>query len=472
MKNKIIYILLAAAFIISSCDDTLEQQFSDNLEVSDAIVDLNSLNLAANGTYSLFLDEDDDRDGDVYSRTLLLLPEILSDNAFIDAFDNTGRYLDFDLYTVNANNGNVGRTWEDITRIIATTSIIIREAELLMFPESEQEDAEQYIGEMYALRALAFHNLQLLFAQPYNFTADASHLGVPIPDFETLGNGSTIQEPGRSTTAQVYEQIESDLLKAIDLMRAESSPARMDVHAARALLARVYLHMENWTGARDIATQVINNSGNSLLENQEYIASWGLDDNSETLFTLVSNETDNSGTNSIGYFYLTYEDAFATDDFVNTLSDTDVRKELYPAKGDVNLVQKFPKVQFQDDNIQVLRLSELYLIKAEAHAQLNEDLLAQQALDLIIQRADPSAITSTETGQALIDKIILERRKELAYEGFRLYDLTRYGRTFNKFLQDGDPIPISAPENRTIMPIPIDEINVNPNIANQQNPGY
>ncbi len=466
MKNKIIYILLSITFILGACDDTLEQQFSDNVEVSDAIVDLNSLNLAANGTYSLFADTD------VYNRTVMLLPEILSDNAFIDAFDNTGRYLDFDSYTVNANNRFITPTWEDLTRIIASTSIIIRKAELLSFAESEQEDAEQYIGEMYALRALAFHNLQLLFAQPYNFTADASHLGVPIPDFETLGDGGTIQEPGRSTTAQVYAQIESDLLNAIDLMRSESSPNRMDVHATRALLARVYLHMRNWTGARDIATEVIDNSGNSLLANQEYIASWALDSNSETLFTLVNNETDNSGTNSIGYFYLTYEDAFATENFVNTLSDTDVRKELYPEDGNVNLIRKFPRVAVQDDNIQVLRLSEMYLIKAEAHAQLTEDIQAQEALDAIIQRADPTVGNSTETGQALVDKIILERRKELAYEGFRLYDLTRYGRTFNKFQQDGDPISISAPENRTIMPIPIDEINVNPNIANQQNPGY
>ncbi len=466
MKNNISYLLLLLTFIIISCDDTLEQQFSDNVEVSNVIKDLNSLNLAANGSYSLFAD------ADLYNRTLMLLPEILSDNAFIDAFDNTGRYLDFDSYTVNANNRFITPTWEDLTRAIASTSIIIRKAELLSFPESEQEDAEQYIGEMYALRALAFHNLQLLFAQPYNFTIDASHLGVPIPNFETLGNGEDIQNPGRSTTAQVYSQIEMDLLRAIDLMRPESSPNRMDIHAARALLARVYLHMENWVGARDIATEVIENSGNSLLENQEYIASWALDNNSETLFTLINNETDNSGTNSIGYFYLTYEDAFATDNFVSSFSDNDVRRELYPVDGDVNLVQKFPRVVVQDDNIQVLRLSEMYLIKAEAHAQLTEEAQARETLDIIIQRADPDAVASIESGQALIDKILLERRKELAFEGFRLYDLTRYGMTFNKFQQDGDPIPVSAPENRTIMPIPVDEINVNPNIANQQNPGY
>lgn len=144
----------------------------------------------------------------------------------------------------------------------------------------------------------------------------------------------------------------------------------------------------------------------------------------------------------------------------------------------VNLIQKFPRNDTQDDNVHVLRLSEMYLIKAEAHAQLNEDTDAQQALDVIIHRAleipvPPDTLpVSTETGQALQDKILLERRKELAFEGFRLFDLTRHGITFNKYRQDGDPIEINAPANRTILPVPIDEINVNPNIANQQNPGY
>ncbi|WP_299435993.1 RagB/SusD family nutrient uptake outer membrane protein [uncultured Aquimarina sp.] len=466
--QKNIYIIIITLFVFTfiACEDTLEQRLSDSVDVNEAIVDINSLNLAANGAYSVFASSNH------YNRSVLLLPEIMSDNAFIDAFDNTGRYLDYDSYTVNANDNFVNPLWNNLTSIIANTSIIIQKANEITYPETVQEDADQYIGEMYALRALAFHNFQLLFAQPYNFTSDASHLGVPIPDFELLGDGGNIQEPSRSTTAEVYTQIVSDLEIAIDLMRAESFPFRMDVYAAKALLARVYLHMENWTEARDMANDVIENSGNGLLTNQEYVASWGLDSNSETLFAIVNNETDNSGTSSIGYFYLTYKDAFATDNFKNTLNDTDVRKELYPADGSVNLVTKFPRNNVQDDNIQVLRLSEMYLIKAEAHAQLTEEIESREALDLIIQRADPMASPSAESGQALLDKVILERRKELAYEGFRLYDLTRYGITFNKFRQDADPIMITAPEDRTILPIPIDEINVNPNLAGQQNPGY
>ncbi|WP_062058087.1 RagB/SusD family nutrient uptake outer membrane protein [Aquimarina longa] len=461
------YILLLAVMTILSCEDTLEQRFSDSVDAREAITDINSLKLATNGAYALLANPAH------YNRSFVLFPEIMSDNAFIDAFDNTGRYLDFDNYTLTANNVRVNETWNMMSRIITTTSIVIREANKVSFPETVTEDVDQYIGEMYALRGLAFHNFQLLYAQPYNFTTDASHLGVPIPDFELLGNGANIQELARSTTANVYKQITNDLLEAINLMRVGTNPAKMDRNAAKALLARVYLHMQNWKEARDMAAAVIDNSGKKLLTREAYLASWAEDSNVETLFTISNKETDSTRKSSIGYFYLTYRDAFATDNFKDILSDTDIRKELYPTKDVVNLVKKFPRTVTKDDNIQVLRLSEMYLIKAEAHAQLNETVDAQQALDVIIQRADSNTIPpSTETGQALLDKILVERRKELAYEGFRLFDLTRYGITFNKFKQDTAPISIVAPSNKTILPIPIKEINVNPNIANQQNPGY
>ncbi|WP_422107396.1 RagB/SusD family nutrient uptake outer membrane protein [Winogradskyella sp.] len=464
--KRFTYIITILVFVIAtSCDDTLDQRLSSSVEVDEAIVDLNSLNLATNGAYSFLASANN------YGRTVLLVPEILSDNAFINAFDNTGRYLDYDAFNLNANDGNADGTWNNFSDIIATTSIAIREANELTFPESEQEDANQYIGELHALRALAFHNFQLFFAQPYNFTADASHLGVPIPDFSLLGNGGTVQSPARNTTAEVYSQIISDLQTAIGLMRDNGPEERFDAYAARALLARVYLHMEEWELARDLATEVINDSGTELLNNSEYVASWdGLDATDETLATIDFNATDNLGSNSITHFFLEYEDAFASADFVSLFEATDVRLELYPADGSVFLVQKYPSAGFNDDNIQYLRLSETYLIKAEAHARLNENTDAQMALDAIRLRADLNAVPSTEIGGALIDKILVERRKELGFEGFRLFDLTRNGLTYNKFRQDAASELVNAPEDRTILPIPIDEMNVNPNMV--QNPGY
>src|SRR5690606_21323506 len=122
MKHHI-YIIILSVFIFWSCEDTLEQRLSTELEVEDAITDINSLKLAANGSYSLFAHMDN------YNRTVMLLPEVMSDNAFIDAFSNTGRYLDYDNYSMNETDKYANDLWNNLTSIIATTSITINQAD-------------------------------------------------------------------------------------------------------------------------------------------------------------------------------------------------------------------------------------------------------------------------------------------------------------------------------------------------------
>lgn len=467
MKNNLILIMLSL-FVLTSCEDTLDSRLSTSVEADEVVTDVESLNIVTHGTYSLLADPD------VINRSLLLIPELLSDNAQINSFDNAGRYLDYDNYTVASNDTYASNTWDDLYRIVVQTSIIIRQADKTEFLESNQEEANHYVGEAYTLRALALFYLQRFYAQPYNYSSDASHPGVPLPDFELVG-GVEIIDPPRSTTAQVYSQIVNDLNTATSLLEEEGDPYRITLNAAKALLARTYLNMENWEAARDMAIEVIESPKHSLLGTEEYSDSWALDANSETIFSVVNNLTDNSGSNSLGYFYLGYEDAFATEDLVSTLDDNDVRKELYPYSEEYEnfMVTKYPKSDNQDDNIQLIRLSEVYLIKAEAHARLNETGEAQDALDAIRQRANPQAAATTATGDALIQTILEERRKELAFEGFRLFDLARTGTSFTKFRQDASDIQVDAPSNLTILPIPLNEINRNPNINQEnQNPGY
>ncbi len=468
MKKYNFIQIFALLFLVIACDDTLDSRLSTSVPADEVVVDLQSLDLAVNGTYSLLAD------ADLFNRTALLLPDFMSDNLYLDAFNNTGRYLPFDDYTVQENNGNVEATYNDLARLVAQTTIILREADQVSFPDSERAEADQYIGEAKFLRALTYFTMQRFFAQPFNFTADASHPGVPIPDAELLG-GNGIVSPARATTAEVYALIIQDLQDAITLMEADSNVFRADVWAAEALLARVYLNTGQYDLAEQQASRVIDQSGTSLVGNSSYIASWALDSTSESIFSISNILTDNSGFDSIGYFYRGYDDAFPTPDFLNSLEPNDVRNGLYQQLGSPNgaefSVLKFPDTQNQADNIPVLRLSEMFLIKAEAHArQSGQEMMAQTALDAIRLRANPNAQPTTETGQALIDKIILERRKELAFEGFRLFDLTRTARSFQKFRQDLPPLTIDAPTQFTILPIPLDELNRNPNI--EQNPGY
>lgn len=463
--RKYIAIVLSSSILLS-CGNAFDTHLSSSIELDKTIVDVNALQVAANGSYSRFASSN------LYNRSLVLIPALLSDNAYMDPLDNRGRFLEYDNYNVTAFDSRADGTWDNLYRSVAQTSIIIREAAKLNVPESQKEDANHYKGEVHALRALAFLLLQQYYAQPYNYSADQSHLGVPIPDFSKIG--LEIIYPSRSTTAEVYKQIVSDLKEAISLLKVKKTVYRIDKMAAKALLARVYLNMEKWDEAEKTATEVINEFGGGLIKGDNYVESWSADFSSESIFSFVNTPIDNSGVTTASFFFLKDRDAFATADFIKKFSATDVRLGLYPYKSSSkqNVVAKYPNYKLGTDNAPVIRLSEMYLIKAEAQARLKKTTEAQNTLNKIVQIRDAVASKITLTGQELIDRVLLERRKELAFEGFRIFDLTRTGTTFTKFRIGKGNLTIKAPTNFTILPIPVDEINANKGLQGQQNPGY
>ena len=118
----------------------------------------------------------------------------------------------------------------------------------------------------------------------------------------------------------------------------------------------------------------------------------------------------------------------------------------------------------------MIRLSEVYLNRAEAHARSGNDAGAQADLNLIRQRALATAPDVTLTGSDLLDEILIERRRELCYEGHRLFDITRHKQGVVRVDNTGDTANYSYPGNYFIFPIPQPEMDLNPNIT--QNPGY
>ena len=123
------------------------------------------------------------------------------------------------------------------------------------------------------------------------------------------------------------------------------------------------------------------------------------------------------------------------------------------------------------DNIKVMRLAELYLIRAEARAEMgSNDTGAQQDLDMVRQRALSTAPNSTTTGQALKDAIFLERRLELCFEGQRLWDLMRKKQDVVRTNCTSLTCLIPYGSNSVVLPIPQVETDANANI--EQNPGY
>src|SRR5690606_18973919 len=123
-----------------------------------------------------------------------------------------------------------------------------------------------------------------------------------------------------------------------------------------------------------------------------------------------------------------------------------------------------------DDNVPIIRLSEVYLNRAEANAHLERTADAQADLDLIRKRGLATAPEVTAAGQAPLDEILIERRIELVGEGHRIHGLMRYKQGIVRVDNTSTRASMSYPCNFCILPIPFEEVDVNPNIT--QNAGY
>ena len=465
-KTALAGLLMTGA--VSCSKDFVDLNNPQSLPLEGTIKDLSSLTNATNGVYSYF------QEPDYYNRTFILFPDLMSDNAFISR-RNVGFYLNYDNAALSSNDGNALGAWAAMYRVISNANLAIAGGEALAVNADQQANVNQVIGEMYAARALAHFDLVRLFAQPYTFTADAAHPGVPV----VTTPQKEIAFPARNTVKEVYDQVIADFTKALTLLNVAKKGGYFTSDAAKALLSKVYLYKGDWTNAETYASQAIASGNQALLTNEQYVGSWAEDFSSESIFEIENTPTDRPAVNGIGFFYeqTAYGDALATKDLYDTYAETDVRKQLIEegvrenAENPAYIVHKYPKgLTTQDDNIKVIRLSEVYLIRAEAFAsQPGKETQALADLNTIIKRADPLAVPETATGQALIDRIILERRKELAFEGNRLFDLTRRKMDVQLIQSDKTTvIPYGA--GRLILPIPLAEKNANPDI--QQNEGY
>lgn len=472
--NKIILRVFALALLlaVSACKESfLETVPEQSLDSGLAIQDLPTLRAAVSGVYSNL------QSSNLYGRTLYILPDLLADNTFISRA-NANRYTANNENRVIATDGFYAGIWNQAYIVISNASRIIQGVNNVTFSTTEQAESKNIQGEAYTLRALMHFELVRHFAQPYNFTANASHPGIPlildVPPGETLA-------PSRNTVAEVYAGITSDLNAALPLLTIKKN-GRVTLEFAKGLLAKVYLYMGRWADAEKLCTEIIDSKRFKLYDQTNFVSSWSAKFGTESLFEVVNLSDDNAGTDNLGYFYEQsgYGDGLATEDIYNQYSATDARRGVIE-KGKRNqangenpayIIHKYPKgASTRDDNMKIMRFAEVYLMRAEARAEQSKEALALEDLNLVAKRCDPSAATISASGQALIDAIILERRKELAFEGDRLFDLMRRKITFTKYQSTTVSRQVTPPNDLLIGPIPQREIDANKNIGTQ-NPGY
>lgn len=331
----------------------------------------------------------------------------------------------------------------------------------------------------FALRALMYFKLVTLYARSY--TDDTSALGVPV-----VLHYNPYDLPARSSVGTVYNQIISDYKAAFESAGDYTSSVYLSKYAIEGLLAKAYLYMGDYQNAKNAAADVINNGPFTLVTSGRYDAYWSdpapRTDAVETLLEIDADVINNNGFDDLGGIYINgYQDIYASKQVYDLYSNTDVRKTVL-IQGETKLgisavlVNKYPNAQNTDrDNLKVMRLSEVYLIAAEASARLGNDADAKMYLNTLMAQCDPSMVY-TSAGSQLITDIITERRKELAFEGDRLFDLNRLmlpvERVDNSGSLPSGALTIPYSDDHRIYPIPQTEIQSNPTLENEQNPGY
>lgn len=460
IKNMIVATVLLLS--LGSCEKSfLELAPPTSLTPEYALATEADLQVALRGAYAGL------KNTAIYGRSLPVLGDIMADNTY-QSVTNTNRYTGFNLYNYTVTDGDVSGLWS------ASYTVILRANNIINSKVADNANVLQYKGEAYAIRALAYFNLVRYFATPY--TKDPSALGVPIV---TVYNPDA--KPGRNTVAEVYSQINKDLNQAYATMTKFTNSSQFSKYAAKALQAKVYLAMGDMANAKTAALDVIANSGFTPVSAAAHAGYWAgvapRTDKVETLFELSFDAVANNSFDALAYIYLqtgNYGDMLCSSELYAKFDAADIRKSLYATGTRGGLasvfVNKFTSFSGDHTDTKVIRMSEMYLIAAEASYPSNTADALKYVNEVTSRRGAPAIASS---GAALFEDIILERRKELAFEGERYPDMQRLQRNITRSTDyPASARSIDFTNFRRLFPIPQGELDANPTIKTQQNPGW
>ena len=479
MKNLHKYFLLMTILLgAASCDELLEVEPEQSLTTSASFADENTSFASLMGVYSLA------QDFDVLGSITAVISEYQADNVrFVGSFPTL---QDINNFVTNADNGSVRTIWQDHYRAILAANAVIANVPGVQDPGFTDAERAQFIGEAKFMRALLYHNLVNLFAQPYN-VSNGGTPGVPLVLEPNILNGETVF-PARSSVAEVYTQMEKDLTDALAALpekysSADQTRGRATKGAVNGLLSRLMLYKGDNAKAVQYADAVINNKAQFALAGDFTF----YDGNTaEDIFSIQMTATDNSRTGAGGWsgYYLPAarggrgDAAIGADLLAAYDQDNDKRFTTLTFSGtDASGVAAVFTNKFKDgatntDNSPILRVTEMYLNKAEALVK-SSNTVSQEAIDMInplLSRAGLSTIGTSDfaDANALLERILLERRKELAFEGHRRMDLLRNGKPLRT--SGAGAGSSSAGDPKVILPIPQREIDLG--AALPQNAGY
>ncbi|MCX2450172.1 RagB/SusD family nutrient uptake outer membrane protein [Pedobacter sp. PLR] len=458
MKFKSKYSLIWAIpflFFGSSCKDLLDPKPLLYVAEENSIVNKKSADAALIGTYSAL------GQNNYQGNTFRYIVNLADDN--LRWVGNSPSNREFDVHAVFATNTSVSSLWGALYSTINSSNNIIQSVPKVNDQTFGQADRNAAIGEAYFIRALAYFDLVRLWGN------------VPIIT-ESTRNPNSADGIGNSTPAQVYKQVGDDLEVAQNLLPASPVTVnrnRASIYAVYALKSRLFLYLGQWQQALDYADLVIKESAKFSLVSS-YSAFFNTKNTTESIFEIdytINNKNSWAGNWFASNLTGGTRELLPTDEFIALARGPygGDRKSLLldintPPKGIITYGNMNFKISTGENQVYALRIAELYLIRAEAKAELNRIPEAVEDIRIIRLRAKAKDddLNGLSDKSQVITKVLQERRLELAYESHRWFDLIRRGLA-QQVLGISDV-------NKLRYPIPRQELLVDP--ALKQNPGY
>lgn len=469
MKKYLGILTLSVVALFFSCSDQLDRFPKDSLVEETAYKTVSDLQAGLAGAL-----------GNYDFNTVITFNSIFTDNTRLGK-DNGGQLTPLHQQTLDPGSGDQG-LWNNRYRVINNINRLFAAAESITPASTEQSVYNNVLAQAYAFRAFAHYDLLLYYG--LDMTNNASP-GVPYMDYV-----SPNATPARNTTGEVLEGIQADLDRALALFPAGTTDINFATpNFVTFLRARIALETGDNQGAIGYCNTLI--AQYPLANQLQYYNMFNEDaDVTEVIYKYDNVEGANYGINFIWNFSgqgPKYEISHSLYDMVE---DDDIRKAvmLDPVSNPANdllIVGKYPINADTKaiNDFKAMRISEIYLIRAEAYAKTTQFGLAAADV-LAVQTArratPPNAILYNNLLEA-INGIIAEKRIELCFEGHRYIDIKRVKSITNVGIERGSvpgdcggsyPCSLPATSYKFTFPIPTGELNGNPVIRGEQAPGY
>ena len=488
MKKITIILTVLGLMLITSCEDFLDVKPSNYAASETSITNAADAKVAINGlmrkmTSSLY-----------YGRNFVIYGDAKGGDF---AIRSQGRGSDY-YYSFNhsATSNSGSGFWEQIYNCILQANNLILNIEKMEAEDRGSVALSEYKGMALTARALMYFDLVRLYGKMYNM--DKASYGVPLI-LEPLDASA---QPTRASVEDVYAQILTDLTTSAPLLSKNMVNGYINYYTNKAIEARVHLFKDDFTASLAAAEEVINSGKYSLYSNTAWIGSWATTFGSESIFELAIYPAEGDLTSSsLGYYLLRLAKVtgamgwfMASDYWIARMNQdpTDIRWGVMDYDESSNTrfgsclkyvggsAMNGDKASRSAVNIKVIRLSEMYLIAAEAALRLpTPDKVKAAGYLNQIRKRSPGLAEATDA-TVTVDMILDEKSKEFFAEGLRYFDMLRLNKTieFNdEFISPAVVIThrektLDRTFYKTILPIDQGELDANPAIKTQQNPGY